>query len=166
MRGLGLGEDQTPDQRTRRDQLELHDLDVNHSGCDFSVFFDDRRFVLHSELEVEKGYVDLCLLARPESRYREAFDILFEPKFVRRAELGRAGKELRALEEGKLRQLEPVKEAFAEAGKQVRRYREALARKYGADIPRRSYAVVAVGLERLLGEEVPASGRRRHSGGS
>ena len=133
-------------------------------GLFLSLLFDDRRFVLHSELEVERGYVDLCLLARPESRYPDAFDILFELKFVRRAELGKTGEELRALDEAKLRQLEPVQEAFAEAGKQVRRYREALARKYGAGVPRRSYAVVAVGVERLLGEEVPASTRRRRNG--
>ncbi len=85
---------------------------------------------------------------------------------VRRAELGRAGKELRALDEAKLRQFEPVRKAFAEADKQIRRYRDALARKYGKGVPRRCYVVVAVGLERLLGEEVPASGRRRRTGGS
>ncbi len=58
------------------------------------------------------------------------------------------------------RQQKPVKKALAEARQQARRYRDALARKYGEGVPRQSYAVVAVGLERLLGEEVPASGHQ------
>jgi hypothetical protein len=119
-----------------------------------SILFDDHRFVLHSELEVEKGYVDLCLLARPESRYRQAFDILFELKLVRRKTLGRKGLELRSMDEAALRELPAVKKAFAEAREQVERYRDALERKYGDRAHRRGYAVVAVGLERLLGEEV------------
>ncbi|MCP5019013.1 MAG: AAA family ATPase, partial [Ketobacter sp.] len=72
-------------------------------GLFLSLLFDDQRFVLHSELEVERGHIDLCLLARPESRYRDAFDILFELKFVRRTELGKKGEELRTLDEAELR---------------------------------------------------------------
>ena len=49
-----------------------------------------------------------------------------------------------------------MKKAFADARGQVARYREALSQKYGDDVVRRGYAVVAVGLERLLGEEVTA----------
>ncbi len=130
-------------------------------GLFLSLLFDDQRFVLHSELEVERGHIDLCLLARPESRYPNAFDILFELKFVRRTELGKKGEELRTLDEAKLRQQKPVKRALAKARRQVRRYRDALARKYGEGVPRRSYAVVAVGLERLLGEEVPCPRQAR-----
>ncbi len=122
-----------------------------------AILFDDRRFVLHSELELERGYADLCLLVRPESRYPNPFDILFELKFVRRKTLGKKGKELRAMDEAALRRLPAVKKAFAEARKQVKRYRDALVRKHGDAVRRRGYAVVAVGLERLLGEEVTAA---------
>ena len=123
-------------------------------GLFLSVLFDDQRYVLHSELEVEKGYVDLCLLSRTENRYPNAFDILFELKFVRRTEVGKTAEELSVLGDEELRQLAPVQEAFAEARQQVRRYRESLTSRYGDGISRRGYAVVAVGLERLLGEEV------------
>ncbi len=121
-----------------------------------SILFDDRRFVVHSELEIEKGYVDLCLLVRPESRYEGAFDILFELKLVRRKRLGKKAQELRSMDEAALRRLPAVKAAFAEAREQVERYRDALSRKHGDSVPRRRYAVVAVGLDRLLGEEVTA----------
>ncbi len=117
-----------------------------------SILFDDRRFVVHSELEIEKGYADLCLLVRPESR--QAFDILFELKLVRRKTLGKKGQELRAMDEAALRELPAVKKALDRAREQVERYRDALVRKHGDGVPRRGYAVVAVGLERLLGEEV------------
>jgi len=119
-----------------------------------AILFDDQRFVLHSEMELEKGYADLCLLVRPESRCPNAFDILFELKLVRRKTLGKKGQELRSMDEATLRELPAVKKAFAEAREQVERYRDALARKHGADVPRRGYTVVAVGLERLLGEEM------------
>ncbi len=119
-----------------------------------SILFDDRRFVLHSELELERGYADLCLLVRPESRYPNPFDILFELKLVRRKALGKKGLELRAMDEAALRELPAVEKAFAEAREQVERYRDALERKHGDGVRRRGYAVVAVGLERLLGEEV------------
>ncbi len=121
-----------------------------------SILFDDQRFVPHSELEVEKGYIDLCLLVRPESRYPNPFDVLFELKLVRRKASGKTGRELATMEEAALRELPPVKRAFAEAREQVERYRNALERRYGDAVRRRSYAVVAVGLERLLGEEVTA----------
>ena len=126
-------------------------------GLLLSFLFDDQRYVLHSELEVDKGYVDLCLLARTENRYPNAFDILFELKFVRRAELGKTAEELLTLSKAELRGLKPVQEAFAEAEKQIRRYRDALTRQYGDGVPRRGYTIVAIGLERLLGEEFGAS---------
>ncbi len=131
-----------------------------------SILFDDQRFVVHSELELERGYADLCLLVRPENRYRQAFDLLFELKLVRRKALGKKGRELRAMDEAALRELPAVRTALAEARDQVEGYRAALVRQRGVGPPPggrgnavrpRCYAVVAVGLERILGEEVTAS---------
>ncbi len=80
-------------------------------------------------------------------------DLLFEFKLVRRAELGRSGDELRAMDEAGLRQLAPIRLALQKARDQVLGYRNALVAKFGEAQPR-CYAVVAVGLERILGEEV------------
>ncbi len=122
-----------------------------------SILFDDHRFVVHSELEVEKGYVDLCLLVRPQNRYQQAFDILFELKFVRRKVLGKKGRELRGMDETALRRLPAVKTALVEARGQVAGYAAALVRQRGDAVRPRCYAVVAVGLERILGEEVTST---------
>lgn len=53
-----------------------------------------------------------------------------------------------------MRQLPPVAQAFAEAREQARRYSAALQQKHGEGLRLRSYAVVAVDIERILGEEV------------
>ena len=123
-----------------------------------SILFDDHRFVVHSELELDKGYADLCLLARPESRHRQAFDLLFELKLVRRKTLGKKARELQTMDEAALRGLPAVKTALDQARRQVERYRDALQRQRGSAGHPRGYAVVAVGLERLLGEEVSRAG--------
>ena len=119
-----------------------------------SILFDDQRFVLHSELEVDKGYVDLCLLVRSENDYPNAFDIIFELKLVRRKKLGKKGSELRSMDEPTLRKLPAVRTALDKARAQLVRYREALIRQRGESVRPRCYSVVAVGLERLVGEEV------------
>ncbi|MCP4657693.1 MAG: AAA family ATPase [bacterium] len=136
-----------------------------------SMLFDDTRYVTHSELELEKRYVDLCLLVRPEMRRHGFFDLLFEFKLVRRKALGKKGQELKSMDEAELRRLPAVAKAFTEARDQAKDYRAALLRRSepelsALDPPRlRSYVVVAVGLERMLGEEVeqgrsPVSGDR------
>jgi hypothetical protein len=119
-----------------------------------SILFDDTRYGVSSELEVERSYVDLCLLVRPEMRRHGYFDFLFELKLVRRRDLGTSGLELREMDAGALRRLPPVAQAFAEAREQARRYSAALQRQRGEDLRLRSYAVVAVDIERILGEEV------------
>ena len=58
------------------------------------------------------------------------------------------------MDEEALRQLTPVARAFTEARAQAERYRAALSRQRGSEIDLRSYVVVAVGLERMLGEEI------------
>lgn len=97
---------------------------------------------------------DLCLLVRPELRGRGFFDLLFELKLVRRKELGTKGQKLKDMDDASLRALPSVARAFAEARSQAARYRAALLGRHGSDLDLRSYAVVAVGLERMLGEEV------------
>ncbi len=118
-----------------------------------AILFDDQRYAVFSELELEKHYIDLCLLVRPEMRRYGFFDILFELKLVRRAELGKSGDELRDMDEAGLRRLAPVRAAREKARGQVLGYRNALVTKFPQAQPR-CYVAVMVGLERVLGEEV------------
>ncbi|MCP4654304.1 MAG: AAA family ATPase, partial [bacterium] len=124
-----------------------------------SILFDDTRYAVFSELELDHRYADLCLLVRPEMRRHGFFDVLFEFKLVRRAELGKTGDELRAMDDDALRELTAVSSALDAAREQVWRYRDALVKKF-SDAQPRCYAVVAVGLERVLGEEVSSPRER------
>jgi hypothetical protein len=118
-----------------------------------SILFADDYYKISSESELEKEFADLSLLVRPEARRYGFFDFLFEFKLVRRKLLGKKGRELREMDEAELRQLPAVKEAFSEAQAQARRYRAALMKREGP-LNLRTYAVVGVGLERMLGEEI------------
>jgi hypothetical protein len=123
-----------------------------------SILFEDTYYQVSSEPELEKTYADLCLLVRPEMRRHGFFDLLFEFKLVRRAELGKRGRELAGMDEAALRDLPKVAKAFTEARRQVKGYCRALSRRYGEQINLRAYVVVAVGLERMLGEEIESQG--------
>ncbi len=119
-----------------------------------SILFEDTRYNAVSEMELERSYADLCLLVRPERRGTGLLDFLFEFKHVRRKELGKKGEELREMHDSTLRKLKPVAKALQDAKAQVRRYRSRLENRH-RDLDLHSYAVVAVGLERMLGKEVP-----------
>ncbi len=128
-----------------------------------SILFDDQRYLIFSELEARRGYADLCLLVRPELRTPSAIDLLFEFKLLRRKELGKKGQDLRNMDAEELRALPAVESAFSVASEQLARYREALVARFGGVPPKggqrgglnlRAYAVVAVDLERMLGEEI------------
>ena len=53
-----------------------------------------------------------------------------------------------------LRRLPPVAQAFEEGCEQARRYGTALLRQRGEELTLHAYVVVAVDVERVLGEEV------------
>ncbi len=123
-------------------------------GLFLSILFEDRYYLVFSEPELEKEYADLCLLVRPGMRRYGFFDLLLEFKLVRREELGKKGTELATMDEEALRQLPKVAKAFTDARQQLERYRRALSRRYGTGLDLKSYAVVAVGLERMVAEEI------------
>ncbi len=151
---LAFFEDKLLPVLSSRDQGSVNEMTLK--ALFLAILFDDRRFVVHSELELGRGYADLCLLVRPESRYPNAFDVLFELKLVRRKKLGKKNRELREMDEAALCELPAVKMALATAREQAGRYLAALARQRGGAARSRAYIVVAVGLERLVGEEVAA----------
>lgn len=120
-----------------------------------AILFADDYYRIFSEPELAKSYADLCLLVRPEMRRYGFFDVLFEFKLVHRKKLGKKGQEIADMDEAALRALPDVGEAFAEGRRQVARYRSALVQREG-ELDLRCFVVVAVGLERILGEEVEA----------
>lgn len=137
---------------SNRDRVHMNEMVLK--ALFLSLLFDDTRYVIFSELEVTQSYADLCLLVRKElSDASNLVSLLFELKHVRRKELGRSGTDLRAMDDDALRALPPVRKAFTEARAQAQRYRSRLI-EIGEGERLRSHAVVLVGLEHVLSEEV------------
>ena len=90
------------------------------------------------------------LLRRPDARTSSLWDLLFEFKRLSLEELGMSGKDVKAASRGSLMKLEKVEGALDQAASQIAAYRTALERSRGDTLRLRSYAVVALGFERLV----------------
>jgi len=108
-------------------------------------------YIMDSEPALERGYGDLIMMIRPEMRHYSVFDLLIEFKFVPLSKLGKlTGQDIRAKSRDELVNLAAVKQAFDDAEAQLQNYRQTLEQKYGDALKLRTFAVVAVGVERLL----------------
>lgn len=107
------------------------------------------------EPDARYGFADLVLLVRPDARNRGLFDLLLELKWIRPEKLGGLAPRLDVLSREELAQLEPIRSALDQAEEQARRYRTGLLEKFGKDVLQlRAWAVVAIGLKRLVAREV------------
>jgi hypothetical protein len=119
------------------------------------LLFDDLLYMMDSETKIGRGYGDLTLIIRPDLRQAPLWDILFELKYVKLKKQGKltaVAVTAKSVEE--LKALPVVQEQFSAARAQLQRYREVLEEEYPGVLRLRTYAVVAVGLERLVWEEV------------
>ena len=111
-------------------------------------------------MALERSYSDLTMIVRPEMRQYQLLDILMEFKFVKLKEARGSkkakvsGEEARAMSRSEVLALEKVKEKMEEAVAQLKSYRQRLLDKYGSTLRLRSYAVVALGFERVVWKEV------------
>ena len=78
---------------------------------------------------------------------------MLEFKYVSLAELGKSARELDDLDAEALSALPAVAAASADAGEQLGRYHAGLRERYG-ELRLRSFAVVPLGFERLVGREI------------
>ena len=115
-----------------------------------TLLWNDAAYVTYSEPELDHRYADLCLLRRPDARSSSLRDLLFEFKRLSLAELGMSGKDVKTASRESLIELVKVREALDQAEAQVSAYRAALERSRGETLRLRSYAVVALGFERLV----------------
>jgi hypothetical protein len=119
------------------------------------LLFDDILYIMDSETKIARGYGDLILIIRPDLRQAPLWDILFELKYVKLKKPGKlTAVEVKAKSVEELKALPMVQEQFVAARTQLQRYREILEKEYPGVLRLRTYAVVAVGLERLVWEEV------------
>jgi hypothetical protein len=118
-----------------------------------TLLYNDILFIMDSETEVDRRYADLTMIIRPDMRQFTIFDILIEFKFVPLKEAGLSGEAARRLKRTDLRTLSPMVTKMNDAKTQVAEYGRVLEKRHG-DLRLRKYAVVALGFERIWGEEV------------
>jgi len=116
-------------------------------------------YVMDSEPAIQRRYGDLMMMMQPGMRDMGRFDFLFEFKYVKLKEVivdkkPLNGEEVSARSQDELLAVKKVKSEMDEAKKQLQVYRQNLQRKYGAALKLRSFAVVGIGLERVIFEEV------------
>ncbi|MCE7985797.1 MAG: AAA family ATPase [Caldilinea sp. CFX5] len=119
-----------------------------------TLLYNDAFYIMDSEKALQRTYADLIMILRPEMRRYQLLDILIEFKYVALTEVTLRGRRLQEAPAAELAALPKVKEQLAAAEKQLQDYRRKLQAKYGADLRLRTYAVTAIGFERLVWREV------------
>lgn len=138
---------------SNRDYLQANELTVKTAFL--TLLFNDLLYILDSETTVGRRYADLTMIVRPDARQYQVFDLLLEFKFIKPGEVGLSGEAARQMSVDELLALAPVRQKLAEARAQATSYRRELAARYQTELRLRAYAVVALGFERLVWEEIP-----------
>lgn len=135
-----------------RDYIQANELTVKTAFL--TLLFNDIFYIMDSEEELKRGYADLAMILRPEMRQHQLLDLLLEFKLVKLNTLGLKSREVREKNELELKALDAVQAEFTAARNQAQSYRAGLKAKYGDKLKLRCFAVVAVGFERMLWEEI------------
>ncbi|MEY6433540.1 AAA family ATPase [Thioalkalicoccus limnaeus] len=114
-----------------------------------TLLFDDRLYMVVSELETDRGYADLALIVRPDMRRFEALDLLLEFKYLGLKESGLTGEQVRNQSREALAARPEVAAKLDEAAAQAADYGATLRKRHGLK-ELRAFAVVALGVERLV----------------
>ncbi|MGH9838278.1 MAG: AAA family ATPase [Blastocatellia bacterium] len=131
---------------SNRDYLHANELTVKTAFL--TLLFNNQLYFTDSETAVGRRYADLTMIARPDARQYQIFDLLLEFKFVKLGDLGLSGDEARWMSRAELAALPAVREKLAEA--RARELRE----RYKTGLRLRTFAVVALGFERVVWEEI------------
>ena len=135
-----------------RDYIQANELTIKTAFL--TMLFNDTFYIIDSEPALHRTYADLTMILRPEMRRFQLLDVVLEFKFVKLSEVDQSGVAVRAMDDVALLALDKVQAKIQEATPQLQRYRKTLAKKYGDRLRLRTYAVVAIGFERLVWIEV------------
>jgi len=133
---------------SNRDAIWANELTVK--TVFLTLLWNETSYITHSEPELDHRFADLCLLRRPDVRTSSLWDLLFEFKRLSLKELGMSGADVKTTSRADLMKLTKVKDALDQAESQIAAYRAALERSRGESLKLRSFAVVALGFERLV----------------
>ena len=119
-------------------------------------------YIMDSELALERTYSDFTMIVRPDMRQYQLLDILIELKFLKLSEAELSGLQARKKSREEVLALKKVKKEMDAAVAQVQEYQTRLLAKhvlrdevYGGTLKLRTYAVVALGFEKVVWQEVP-----------
>jgi len=123
-----------------------------------ATLFNDVLFIMDSEPALNRGYADLSMIVRPDMRHYNIYDVLMEFKFIKLGTVGMTGEQVAGADEQALHNHPVVANAFKQAETQLQRYIPALRNQYGAAMKLCTFAVVAVGFDRLLWRSIAIDG--------
>ena len=115
-----------------------------------TLVFNDLLYIVDSEPALERSYADLTLIVRPDMRRFALQDVLLEFKYLSLSDLGLTGDALKQTPRAELAMLPLVQAALAEATRKAEDYRDILEVAYPGGLRLHTYAVVALGFERLV----------------
>jgi hypothetical protein len=113
---------------------------------------DNANYLMISERQTRTGYADLAMIVRPDRRSFSLKDILIEFKYIKTKSL--SVKHLKKQSDKSLFELKPVQNQLKKAKAQAKKYAKELKDEFGDVIQLTSYAVIAIGFERLLYKKV------------
>ncbi|MFN0121459.1 MAG: AAA family ATPase [Blastocatellia bacterium] len=119
-----------------------------------AVLFNDLLYIMDSETEAGRRYMDLTMIVRPDMRKYQALDLLLEFKYIPLTDTKLTGVEARALSDEDLRAMPLAQQKLAEARAQTADYARELRQRYFPELSLRVYAIVALGFDRLIYEEI------------
>lgn len=141
-----------------RDYLTANELTLK--SLFLSLLFNDRLYIVDSETAIQRGYADLTLMLRPDLRSRQELrDFIFEFKFIKLSDVksGKSpldGATARQLSAEELHALPAIQEQLRQATNQLKNYHHALQVVYGEGLRLDTFAIVALGFERVVWKKV------------
>jgi len=115
-----------------------------------TLLFDDLFYITDSEPALARSYADMTLIVRPDMRKYTLQDALLEFKYIPLSDLGLTGAAVKATSRAELAALPLVAAALAEATRKAADYRATLQAIYGAQLRLHTFAIVALGFDRLV----------------
>jgi len=115
-----------------------------------TLVFDDRFYIVDSEPALERSYADLTLIVRPDMRHFALQDALLEFKYLSLPDLSLTGEAIREMPRAELAALPLVAALLAEATHKAEGYRSTLEAAYQGRLRLHTYAIVALGFDRLV----------------
>jgi hypothetical protein len=135
-----------------RDYLWANELTIK--TLFLTLLFNDTFYIMDSEPALQRSYADLLMLIRPEMRRYKLLNILLEFEYVGLSEGGLSGEQARTMAVDTIKRLPAMQAKLAQAQDQLHHDRHVLQAQYGDSLRLRTFAVVALGFDRLVWEEV------------